>query len=267
MRAGARLIVWLAWTFLLLPLQLLALALGQPDRIPLIYHRGVLRIFGISIDKRGVPSPSRPTLFVSNHASYLDIEALGALVAGSFVAKSEVSSWPLFGLLARLQRSVFIERRRSRAAGHRAALAARLDDGDSIILFAEGTSSDGRQVLAFKSALFAVADRARAVQPVSIAYTRLNGAPLPGRLRPEVAWYGDMELAGHLWNFLGLGALTLVVEFHPTVAARDFPSRKALADHCQRIVAGGLSRALRGSLTPRDAVVPSEPVEISRVCD
>mgnify|MGYP002525726521 CR=1 FL=1 len=262
---------WLTWTLLLLPLQLLALALEKPEWLPLIYHRGVLKIFGISIERRGDPSPAQPTLFVCNHVSYLDIEALGASVAGSFVAKSEVASWPLFGQLARLQRSVFIERRPSRAAGHRDAIAARLDDGDNIILFAEGTSSDGSRVLPFKSALFAVAERARVVQPVSIAYTRLNGAPLPSRLRPDVAWYGDRELAGHLWNFLGLGRLTLVVEFHPTVAARDFPSRKALADHCQRVVAEGLSRAIggrsKGSLTPQGAVVPSSSVEISRVCD
>ena len=248
LRAAPRLIVYGAWTLALAPLQLLALALGRPlvERIPLIYHAGVLRIFGISIERRGAPSAARPTLFVCNHVSYLDIEALGALVAGCFVAKREVSSWPLFGQLARLQRSVFIERRRLRAGGQRDAIAARLDGGDNIILFPEGTSSDGNRVLPFKSALFAVADRPLTVQPVSIAYTKLDGAPLPRHLRPHVAWYGDMELAGHLWHLLGLGALTVAVEFHPIVTADDFPSRKALADHCRRVVAAGVSRAICG---------------------
>ena len=246
--AGPRLAVYLAWTIAMLPPQLLALALGRPlvDRIPLIYHRGVCRILGIRLERRGNVSPARPTLFVCNHVSYLDIEALGALTTGCFVAKSEVASWPVIGLLARLQRSVFIERRRSRAAGQRDALAKRLEDGDNIILFPEGTSSDGTRVLPFKSALFAAAADARGpltVQPVSIAYTGLNGSPLSPEQRSHVAWYGDAELPGHLWRFLGLGTLTVTVEFHAPVAARDFPTRKALADHCQRAVADGLSRA------------------------
>ena len=269
LRAAPRLTAYLAWTLALLPLQLLALALSRPlaARLPLLYHAGVLRILGIRVERRGEPCGARPTLFVCNHGSYVDIEALGAHIAGSFVAKREVASWPLFGLLARLQRSVFIDRRRSRAASQRDEIAARLDAGDNIILFPEGTSSDGAQVLPFKSALFAAADRSLAVQPVTIAYTKLNGAPLTALLRPHVAWYGDMELAGHLWNLVGLGSLTVALEFHPPVAARDFPSRKALADHCHEIVAAGLARALHGGLTPRIAVLPSDSVEISRVCD
>ena len=252
LRAGPRLIAYLAWTLALLPIQLLALALGRPlaERIPLIYHAGVLCIFGISIERRGAPSTARPVLFVCNHVSYLDIEILGALAAGCFVAKSEVSSWPLFGHLARLQRTVFVERRRIRAAGQRDAIAARIDSGDNIILFPEGTSSDGNRVLPFKSALFAAAEPGLTVQPISIAYTRLDGAPLPRHLRPHVAWYGDMELVGHLWHFLGLGVLTAAVEFHPPVAPEDFPTRKALADHCQEVVAAGVSRSLHGRLTP-----------------
>lgn len=267
--AGPRLAAYVAWTIAMLPLQLLALALGRPlvDRIPLIYHRGVCRIVGIRLERRGVPSRAHPTLFVCNHVSYLDIEVLGALTTGCFVAKSEVASWPVIGLLARLQRSVFVERRRIRSASQRDALAARFEDGDNIILFPEGTSSNGTRVLPFKSALFAAAEGSLTVQPVSIAYTGLNGSPLSPQQRLHVAWYEDVELPGHLWRFLGLGALTVAVEFHPPVAARDFPSRKALADHCRRAVADGLSRAIHGRLTQRSAVLPSDSVEISRVSD
>lgn len=252
-RAAARLGAYLAWTLALMPFQWLALALGRPlfERLPMLYHHGVCAILGITVERRGKASAARPVLFICNHGSYVDIEALGATVAGCFVAKQEIAAWPLFGLLARLQRSVFVERNPTQAAVQCREIAARLDAGDNIFLFPEGTSSDGNRVLPFKSALFAVADRASLViQPVTIAYTRLNGMPLLRRQRPHVAWYGDMELLGHLWRLAGLGRLTVTVEFHPPVEPEDFPSRRALADHCRHIIADGLSRAIHDRLTP-----------------
>ena len=176
---------------------------------------------------------------------------LGSLIAGSFVAKAEVADWFFFGWLAKLQRTVFVERRVRRTADQRDVMARRLEAGDNLILFPEGTSDDGNRVLPFKSALLSVAERrphdqALIVQPVSLAYTRLDGLPLGRALRPLFAWYGDMELAPHLWQLAGLGRLTVVVHFHPPVTLEDFGSRKRLSDHCQAKVAEGVALALSG---------------------
>jgi lyso-ornithine lipid O-acyltransferase len=248
--AALRLSAYLGWTFLLLPVQMAAVVVpGRlKERLPRFYHRSLWRPIGLDIRVRGTPSPVRPTLFVVNHASYLDITVLGGLIEGCFVAKREVAGWPLFGLLAKLQRTAFVERRRGASAAERDHIAGRLATGDNLILFPEGTSSDGNRVLPFKSALFAALDAGvdLPIQPVSIGYTRLDGMPLGRALRPLVAWYGDMELAPHLFTLLGLGRVTVEVVFHPPVRARDFGSRKDLARHCHEVVSGGVARALAG---------------------
>ncbi len=252
-RAAARLVVYVTLTLVLLPVQAAALLLHLPLRrsLPRWYHRQCARILGFRIERYGEPSQKHPTLFVSNHASYLDVAILGALLPASFVAKSEVSNWPFFGTLARLQRTVFIERVPRKAVAHRDEMTRRLEASDDLILFPEGTSDDGNRVLPFKSALFSVAEKrphgeALTIQPVSIAYTKLDGMPMGRYLRPFFAWYGDMELASHMWTAVGLGTVTVEVTFHPSVSIDDFPSRKALAQHCQETVAQSVSESLTG---------------------
>ncbi|MGH6975540.1 MAG: lysophospholipid acyltransferase family protein [Stellaceae bacterium] len=260
-----RVVAYCALTFSLMPVQAALLLVRSPlaARLPSFYHRLVCRILGIAIERRGVPSLVRPTLFVANHTSYLDIEILGAAIPGSFVAKADVDGWPLFGWLARLQRTVFIDRKRRSVVRQRDALSARLHAGDQLILFPEGTSGDGQRLLPFKSALFAAVTESDgagdiAVQPVSVAYLRLDGMPLGRSYRPLFAWYGDMDLAPHLWTALGLGRLGVSVTFHPAVRAADFPSRRALANHCAAVIAAGLAAALSGRQT-----VPPLPVSVS----
>ena len=253
LRGCARLAAYLLLTLALLPVQMLAVALGLRlrERLPRFYHRLCLRLLGFEVEVRGRRLDERPVLFVCNHVSYLDIMVLGSLVTGCFVAKSEVAGWPGFGLLAKLQRTVFVERRRSAVAHQGDAIADRLTARDNLILFAEGTSSDGTRVLPFKSGLLAAAEREvdgrpLRVQPVSIAYTKLNGIPLGRGLRPFLAWYGDMELAPHLWEVVALGRVTVVVEFHEPTSLGEAGSRKALAGQCRRQVAAGVSRANSG---------------------
>ena len=265
-RAAPRLALYLGWTLLLLPLQIVAVLcrLGLAERLPLVYHRGVCRILGLNIEQRGTMSAARPILFVCNHTSYIDVEALGAIIAGCFVAKSEVASWPLFGLLAKLQRSVFVERRTGRADAQRDVMTERLEASDNLIVFPEGTSNDGNRVLPFKSAVFSVAERhingaALVVQPVSIAYAGLHGMPMPRHMRPYFAWYGDMELASHLWQLLGVGAATVVIEFHPPVTIAAFGTRKALSSHCHSVIAAGVSAAIHGIAPDRPAAVATRP--------
>lgn len=258
MIAIIRLIRLFGWIAICAPLQSALLLLKAPlsRRLPHIFHRGACRIFGLDVELWGERSRERPTLFICNHTSYLDIIALGAVLPGSFVAKSEVRSWPLFGFLAILQRTVFVERRRDATVKHRDEMVERLEAGDNLILFPEGTSNDGNRVLPFKSAFFGVAERPikgrpLVVQPVSISYTKLNGIPMGRRYRPYYAWYGDMELATHLFEMAGLGRATVVVECHPPVTIEQFKNRKELAAHCERVIAEGVSKAISGRLEGR----------------
>lgn len=226
----------------------------MPASITRAWHKGSCRIVGLEPVIHGNPVTDRPVLFVSNHVSYLDIPVLGALLDACFIAKSEVKTWPVFGFLAQLQSTVFVERKARRTAEQSSIINERLEQGDSLILFPEGTSSDGNRALRFKSALFQAAEATIdgnqvEVQPVSIAYTRFDGMPMGRALRPLYAWYGDMELAPHLWRVLGLGEVQVDVVFHAPVRLSDFESRKELARHCEAVVARGLCDALTGRFT------------------
>ena len=225
-----RLVGYVGWTFLLLPAQIIAVGVARrlSLAIPMLYHRGACRVVGLRVPG-GMPARAAPVLFVCNHSSYLDIHVLGSVLIGSFVAKQEVASWPLFGLCAKLQRSVFVDRKRGSSAEQRDAIADRLGRGDNLILFPEGTSNDGNRVLPFKSALLSVAetrvdDRPLTVQPVSIAYARHSNMPMGRGLRACYAWYGDMGLVDHLWLVLALGPATVVVRFHAPVTLISSPS-------------------------------------------
>jgi 1-acyl-sn-glycerol-3-phosphate acyltransferase len=244
-------------TLALMPVQALILLLLPRLwwALPRLYHRMCCRILGLRVRVVGRPSVVRPTLFISNHATYFDIPVLGSILPVSFVAKTEVAQWPGYGLLAKLQRTVFVDRRRHTTVRQRDSIGARLAAGDQLVLFPEGTSNDGNRILPFRSALLSVAEAASAerplvVQPVSIAYPSINGLPMGWGLRPLVAWYGGMELGGHLWRCSRLGQVEVVVQFHDPVSVGDFPSRKELTRHCAEAVASGVDRALGGRLPP-----------------
>jgi len=254
LRALLRLLAYAAATLVALPVQIVALRLGGSAwcRLPVAYHRWCCRIMGFRVVVHGTMEPSRPTLFVANHCSYSDVTVLGSVIAGSFIAKAEVASWPIYGFLARLQRTVFVDRLGRRALEQRDGMIGRLEAGDNLIMFPEGTSNDGNRVLPFKSALFSVAQHrfenvgGLKIQPVSIAYTRLDGMPMGRALKPYFSWYGDMELASHMWALAGLGMVTVEIVFHPPVVMSAFGSRKALAEHCHATVAAGVAAANSG---------------------
>jgi lyso-ornithine lipid O-acyltransferase len=241
------------WTLALLPLQLLGLRwrarpIGRwlVETVPRLYFRGNVWLLRVKIIRVGEVSTARPTLFVSNHVSWIDIGLLNATVKASFIAKREVAAYPLLGWLAKLQRTVFIERKARRTAEHSDEMTARLQAGDSLILFPEGTSSDGVRLLAFKSAFFVLAERQvgerpLTVQPVSIAYRRLGGLPIGRRWMAVISWIGDEELLSHLWRYLAYAPCEVVMQFHPPVTIADFATRKELAAHCRRVIAGAVS--------------------------
>jgi 1-acyl-sn-glycerol-3-phosphate acyltransferase len=250
----ARVLGFFGLIILLTPLQVLSRFWGglDPFTMPRLFHRCTVRLLGFKVRVRGTMTDSRPVLFVSNHSSYLDVPVLGSIIPAAFVAKSEVAGWPLVGALARLQRTVFIERRAQRAGVQRDGMRRRLQQNHSIILFPEGTSSDGMRTLPFKSSLFSIVETALSngntvtVQPVSLVCTELGGLPIGRAWRPFYAWYGDMTFIPHFWNVFKLGHFTVDVIFHPPVTITEFADRKALAVFCRGVIAKGVEECLTG---------------------
>jgi len=258
LRAAASVVALIATVVTLAPVQMLMLRLGRPsaETIPLRFHRLALRIVGMRVRVIGAPAGARPLLIASNHSSWLDIPVLGSVCEMCFVAKSEIADWPVFGWLAKLQRSIFVDRSRRSATGSvNRRMAERMAAGQPVVLFAEGTSSDGNRVLPFRTALLGATQNALLaggeaaavwVQPVSIAYTHRNGLPL-GRLgRPFVAWYGDMGFPQHLWSILRDGAIDATVTFGEPIAADPTTDRKRLAAVVEREVRRLTNAALLG---------------------
>ena len=251
--ASLRLAGVVLWILLLLPALLLFRLLGLPHAVILVgqvIYRGLVRIIGFRVETLGTICARRPVLYVANHCSYFDIIVLGSQLQASFIAKKEVASWPGVGPIARLAGTVFVERRARQSRTQRDEISARLErQRNSLILFPEGTSSNGQSVLPFKSALFSVAEATGdnlPVQPISVAYTRLDGMPLGRFWRSHYAWYGDMDLASHLWLALGLGRATVTVVYHPPVTLQQWGSRKALAEYCEQQVRKGVIAANGG---------------------
>lgn len=241
------------------------------------YHRQVCRLLGIRLAIVGAVARDRPVLLVCNHTSWLDIPVLSAVAPLSFIAKKEVGTWPFVAWLARLQRTVFVDRDNRQATGDAAdEIMARLNTGDTIVLFAEGTSSDGNRVLPFKSSLFAAVvpkagagnggmpasaatdARSPVVQTCAIVYTHLHGVPLGRADRPRVGWYGDMEMQSHAWQVLQSGPLTVEIRIGPPVPLETFSDRKALALSSERDIRRAVHAILRGR-PAGEAVEPVEP--------
>jgi 1-acyl-sn-glycerol-3-phosphate acyltransferase len=202
-RMLGRLAAFIVWTLALLPVQLVLIRLQGPakQRLPMRYWRGVARIIGLRFEVSGAIAhdAGRPVIFVANHSSWLDIVALGAVLPGCFVAKAEIARWPGINLVAAAGRTIFVSRRHRAAGRERNAMQERLEAGDNLILFPEGTTSDGARVMPFHPTFLALAgDASRPiVQAVTIVYDRMDGLPICRRNRPLVAWYGDMDIASH----------------------------------------------------------------------
>ncbi|MEP3277554.1 MAG: lysophospholipid acyltransferase family protein [Stappiaceae bacterium] len=235
--------------------------------IPIYWHRIACAMLGLRIRVVGKPHNERPLLITANHCSWLDITALGSLMPLCFIAKSEVATWPVIGFLSKLQRTVFVDRKRRTETGKVAGeIAQRLGAGDAMVLFAEGTSSNGNEVLPFRTALIGAAqqfisgDSKREaaekvwLQPLSIAYTRLQGLPIGRQYRHVAAWYGDMDLVPHLWKVLREGALDVTVTWGDPVAATNDTDRKMLTRQLENQVREKVIEAVFGSPSPVEVV-------------
>ena len=258
MRAFLSIAAIVCVTAALLPFQWLAVRMNWPmrRRIPTFYHGVVCRILGVRITTAGRRTDKHPLLIVANHTSWLDISVITAVAPVVFVAKREVATWPIFGLLAKLQRSVFVDRtRRHKTRDVNNEIARRLADGDPVLLFGEGTSSDGNRVLAFRTALIGAARDAIAeaehvrqvwIQPLSVVYTAMLGLPLGRHSRGHVAWYGGASLLPHLRRLVARGAVDVVVTWGEPIAYDEFSNRKAVARRLEDEVRMLTVAALRG---------------------
>lgn len=251
--AALRSVATVTWIILLFPvIGVLRVGGFHTAGLRRLFFRVLCRIVGLEVVVHGTPATSRPVLIASNHISYLDIFAFGSVAELEFVSKAEVANWPVFGFLAKLGDTVFIERRRSQTDTARRSMASRLAGHKVMVFFPEATSGDGNRLLPFKSALFAVAEdlsvdgQTVTVQPAVIVYSRLNGLPLGVGWRPFFAWYGDMTMAGHLWQFLQLGKTTVEIAFLPPLNAADLPDRKAASAAVETAVRVGFNALIRG---------------------
>ena len=218
--------------------------------VPRIWHACACFIFGLKIDVRGDVYRDGQVMFMANHLSYLDIPVLGNLLSAAFVAKQDVQDWALFGSLSKLQQTVFISRDRVAAKHVQQQLDERLARGQSLIVFPEGTSTDGRDVRDFKSSLFSLVVKSTVaglrVQPVTLQVIEADGTPVrrdsDQGLLDVYAWHIDMDtdLGVHLWRFAQTKGARLQVSFHAPMHASDYTDRKAMAQACQKRVKGGL---------------------------
>jgi lyso-ornithine lipid O-acyltransferase len=252
-------LAFVALTLVLLPFQLIGIAfdLRLQRTIPHLYHRMLCALIGVRIREVGRRSAASPALILSNHVSWLDICVIAALAPVVFIAKSEVAGWPVLGWLARLQRTIFINRQaRHQTGAATREIAARLLGGDAVVLFAEGTSSDGIRVLPFRSSLVGAVHHALGntahhthvtVQPMSLAYVGFGGVPMGRGLRERVAWYGDVELVPHLLRVVASGAVDVIVSWGEATAYDMSADRKAIARGAERSVRRMTTAALRAT--------------------
>jgi 1-acyl-sn-glycerol-3-phosphate acyltransferase len=192
--------------------------------------QAALRRLGIELQIEG-SFPSRG-LLVANHLGYLDILVLSAMHPCVFVSKQEVRSWPLFGLMAKLSGTVFVDRTRS-SATHTAnsEMSQALSQGAVVVLFPEGTSSDGSQVLPFRPALFDAATKAGA----SVVSAHISYDVADGSAANDVCYWGEMSFFPHLLRLLSRHGIRAQVRF--AAETRKFADRKLAARVTREMVA------------------------------
>jgi 1-acyl-sn-glycerol-3-phosphate acyltransferase len=188
-----------------------------------------LKIFGYSADVAG-PIPKNG-LLVSNHLSYLDVLAISATTPAVFVSKAEVRRWPLFGWLAALGGTVFIERERRTHVGEvNREIESALAEGVLVVFFPEGTSSDGKDILPFRASLLAPALRGGYEFSTAWLHYELPG----GDAGNEVCYWGDHSFLSHLINLLGKKSVRATLRFGKFQSATD--DRKELAKQLREAV-------------------------------
>ncbi|MBY0408516.1 MAG: 1-acyl-sn-glycerol-3-phosphate acyltransferase [Rickettsiales bacterium] len=257
------LVLWLLMTYAAL---WAAKMLRRPhvrDRVIRLCNHGLLVIIGVRLTVSGELARERPLLLVTNHVSYLDIVLIAACATVKFTPKSEIGGWFFIGGFCRLCGSIFIDRRADKVAAMKQRLHDALATGDAVCLFPEATTGEGVTVKEFKSGFFNLAqedfgDTPLYVQPAAVVYTQIGGLPIDRMQWPKLAWYGDMELAPHLWELLMLPGIGAEMVFLPPIRAEGV-DRKVLAKQCQEAVSG----AIQGVRSRQRLLTPAKPTRFN----
>lgn len=181
-------------------------------RVKLWWLGKLVRILRLDVRVFGTPSP-QGALYVSNHVSWLDIPVLGSISSVSFLSKAEVADWPLIGRLATVAGTLYIRRGQGEVRQRARQIGKYIDTGRSVLVFPEGTTTDGVDVRAFHAPLFAAVNGGHPVQPVAIRYRGADGKP--DRLAPFI---GDDEFTEHLWHLLGADRIRVEVHYLPVLS-------------------------------------------------
>jgi 1-acyl-sn-glycerol-3-phosphate acyltransferase len=191
-------------------------------RITQWWHRRVCRIFGLRVQVQGTPVPGA-ALLAANHISWIDIMVIGAARPANFVAKREVANWPVVGWLVARSGTVFIQRGGD-ASEVAEQMTRRIQQGQTLVIFPEGTTSDGTSLRPFHPRLYQAAIRAECpVQPVALRYIEPAGQP------PRLPFIGDETFAAHLWRLSAQRNTVVELSFLAPVPSAGQP-RRALAD-------------------------------------
>jgi 1-acyl-sn-glycerol-3-phosphate acyltransferase len=256
--------VWIV-TLVLVSMPVQAILLQLPGRqkvdFAAFFWKAIARLLGLRVRTIGTKlmPRERPVIYVCNHSSWADIPAVGGVIKACFVSKDDVAGWPIIGTIARLGRTIFVTRNRSGTLRERDEMQEKLAAGDALILFPEGTSSDGSRVLPFRSSFFAAAfgDAKPIIQPVSVVYDRLAGLPVNHATRAVFAWYGDMNLAPHVWQLAQWQGKRVTLLFHAPLDPQDFADRKALSQATWQAVAEGAAALRQNRAAQPRAHVPA----------
>lgn len=255
------LLVFLPILIIIIPLQALVLALRLPfwNVLPRFFHRVGCTFLGLRVSLIGKPATGRATLLVSNHISWTDIVAIGSVADVTFVAKREVGEWFFVGMMARLQRTIFVDRTRRSEAGRTAQqMGQHMAGGNAVLLFAEGQSDIGTHVLPFRSALVGAAQHAMIeagasdvmIQPLTIAYTRLQGLPVSRNERSLIAWIKSKSVKQNIIEILSGPVKDVTVAFGEPMPLSEDADRKAVTRKAENQVRAMLVALNRGGPLP-----------------
>ena len=229
------------------------------NHIPRWFHWFGATFIGMKVTVIGTPSTNRATLIVSNHVSWTDIVAIGSKADVTFVAKSEIEHWFFVGFMASLTRTLFVDRKkRSDAKRVSEEMGKRMASGGAVLLFAEGQSDIGTHVLPFRSALIGAVQHAMEaagagevmIQPLTVAYTRLQGLPVGRTDRSFIAWIKSKSVKQNITEILTGGTREVTLAFgepRPMAAGMD---RKKLAKETEAEVRRMLVALNRGTPLP-----------------
>jgi len=256
-RGAVKLVVFVLWTSVFYLLLAVAVPLLNLARLPGTHWaasilrrwgRGSARILGMRMEVHGAP-PQAPFLLVSNHLSYVDVIVLASQLGGVFVARGDAAHWPVAGALCRAADTIFVDRDNRRDVGPALRrMQEALERGRGVVLFPEGTSSEGRTVLPFRpSLLAAAAGSGRPVHYASLTYAAAPGGPSPSS---TICWWGDMTIGPHLVQLFRLPGFSVKVRFGAHPVRHDD----------RKILAARLHEAVCARFEPVSAEVPPDGI-------